>query len=190
VGTLTNLTRVMCGSFILGALILANEFDKAGEIEFFILFILGNLLLFVFAKNIFASTDAEHKEMFDKIDRETRELKESNESFENDLKILDNATDLKVFTKIKNVTVRTRFIKKFGVERIILACGSRIIDKKGDYELLLFDLGGTTGYWPYLKMLNPSIGVWHVEAVGKKCKTVDDAIIWRNQTIDSPRQLT
>ncbi len=49
---------------------------------------------------------------------------------------------------------------------------------------------GATGKWPYLKMLNPSIGVWHMECVDRSCKTVKDAIKWRNQSEINPSILT
>jgi hypothetical protein len=42
------------------------------------------------------------------------------------------------------------------------------------------DLKGTTGLWPYLKMRNPSIGVYHMEAVKKSCRTVHEALVFRN----------
>jgi len=52
------------------------------------------------------------------------------------------------------------------------------------------DLGGATGKWPYLKMLNPSIGVWHMECVSKDCKTVKQAITFRNQSEVVPEVIT
>lgn len=95
------------------------------------------------------------------------------------------------FAKIQNVEVRREFVRKLGVERLIQKLGAKVIDKKGDYELVLVDLGGDTGEWPYLKMKNPSIGIWHVEAVDENCRTVDDAIRFRNggSTLE-PTQLT
>jgi len=74
--------------------------------------------------------------------------------------------------------------------------GSIVLDKQENiegvctYELHEMDLGGTTGKWPYLKMLNPSIGVWHMECVDKTCKTVKDAIRWRNQSELDPEIIT
>ena len=89
--------------------------------------------------------------------------------------------DPKRFAKIKNSEIRREFVRKLGVEAICEACGAQVIDKEGDYELLNINLGGTTGYWPYLKMKNPSIGVWHVEAVTKECTTVAEALELRNK---------
>jgi hypothetical protein len=88
--------------------------------------------------------------------------------------------DCNEFPKIQNVEVRREFIRKVGAERLLHKLGSKLLDKRGDYELHLLDLGGTTGKWPYLKMLNPSIGTWHVEAVGKECNTVTKALNFRN----------
>jgi hypothetical protein len=98
--------------------------------------------------------------------------------------------DPKRFLKIRNVEVRREFIKIVGIEKIQQSLGSEIIDKQGDYELHLLDLKGSTGKWPYLKMKNPSIGCWHLEAVDKGCGTVDQALEWRNGTPDKPTVLT
>jgi len=101
-----------------------------------------------------------------------------------------NELDPKHFLEIQNVETRREFIKIVGIEKIQQALGSEIIDKQGDYELHLLDLKGTTGKWPYLKMKNPSIGCWHLEAVDKDCKTVDQALEWRNGTKEKPTVLT
>ena len=98
--------------------------------------------------------------------------------------------DPKEFAKIKNVEIRREFVRKIGMERLILKLGGEVIDKQDDYELILIDLKGETGVWPYLKMKNPSIGVWHVECVGKDCKTVDQALEFRNQSKLKPEVLT
>jgi len=87
--------------------------------------------------------------------------------------------DCRKFSKIRNVEVRREFIRKVGVERIVQKIGGKVLDKQGNYEVLLVDLGGTTGKWPYLKMLNPSIGVWHLECLSRECRTVREAINFR-----------
>ena len=43
------------------------------------------------------------------------------------------------------------FCVRLGVERFCEKVGSTVLDKQGDYELHLIDLGGTTGKWPYLQ---------------------------------------
>ncbi len=49
----------------------------------------------------------------------------------------------------------------------------------GFLELLSIDLPGLLDDCRYLKMKNPSIGVWHLEGVDRDCKTVQSAINWR-----------
>lgn len=94
------------------------------------------------------------------------------------------------FSKITNVEIRREFVRKVGIERICQSMETVLLDKCDDYELLEVDLKGSTGKWPYLKMLNPSIGVWHMECVDKSCKTVKDALKWRNQSHLDPEVLT
>lgn len=57
------------------------------------------------------------------------------------------------------------------------------ISKSGNYELLEIELHKDVPKSRWLKMLNPSIGVWHIERVGKLCKTVQDAIDYRASKI-------
>ena len=94
------------------------------------------------------------------------------------------------FTKIKNVEVRREFVRKVGIDRIVFKCGAKSLDKQDSYELLLVDLKGETGKWPYLKMLNPSINTWHLECVDRTCQTVEHALNWRNQSQLKPTTLT
>jgi len=95
------------------------------------------------------------------------------------------------FAKIDNAEVRREFVRKVGIERISEACKAKCIDKEGDYELLVIDLKGDTGEWPYLKMLNPSMeGIYHLECVAKECHTVEQALNWRNQSSLPPESLT
>lgn len=104
----------------------------------------------------------------------------------------ENAADIDParFAALGNVEARREFLRKVGPERIYRACGGKVVDKAGDYELVLLDLGGATGKWPYLKMLNPSMRVWHLEAVEKSIRTVSAALNWRNQSDLTPEQLT
>jgi len=100
------------------------------------------------------------------------------------------------FAKIDNVEVRREFVRKLGVERLIQKLGAKEIDKEGDYSVLEVDLGDQVGAWRYLKMLNPSLGVWHMECVGRDCSTVRDAINFRASRLKSlkkdwkPEELT
>ena len=95
------------------------------------------------------------------------------------------------FAEIKNVEVRREFIRKIGIEHLVDELDCELLDKQDDYELVLIDLGGDTGKWPYLKMKNPSLeNTWHIEAVGEECKTVEDALKFRNGSDLKPVQLT
>jgi hypothetical protein len=69
-----------------------------------------------------------------------------------------------------NVEIRREIVRKIGIEKICKDLHAKKIDNKDNYELLLLDNR------PYLKMLNPSIGVYHIEGVPLECKTVEDAL--------------
>ena len=86
------------------------------------------------------------------------------------------ATDI---MKEENVEIRRELIRKVGVERMLAKLPHRVLNKQGDYELLSVDFPGLVQDARYLKMLNPSIGVWHMEGVERACKTVQEAINWR-----------
>ena len=88
--------------------------------------------------------------------------------------------DARKFAELQNAEIRREFVREVGIERIATELGAEVLDRRGEYELLAVDLGGRTGKWPYLKMRNPSIGVWHLEAVTKECATVEQALNWRN----------
>jgi len=94
------------------------------------------------------------------------------------------------FAKLDNVELRREFIRKVGIERIVDKCETQQVDSVGNYELLKINLGGRTGFWPYLKMKNPSIGVFHLEAVPLETESVTEALKWRNGTSSLPRELT
>ena len=104
--------------------------------------------------------------------------------------------DFGEFAKIQNTEVRREFIRKLetisgsGVLRLMKGLGAKVLDSQGDYELVTLDLMGQTGVQPYLKMKNPSIDVYHLECVGADCKTVDDALTFRNGTSLRPQVLT
>ena len=54
-----------------------------------------------------------------------------------------------------------------------------IPEKLYEYELLNFDIIDGR-YRPYLKMQNPSVDTIHVEGVHPDCKTIQQALSWRN----------
>ena len=102
----------------------------------------------------------------------------------------DKRLEPKRFAEISNVEVRREFVRKIGIELLIEELHTEVLDKDGDYELHNVDLGGDVGVWPYLKMLNPSEGVWHLECVDRSCKSVAKALAWRNQSKLKPETLT
>lgn len=103
---------------------------------------------------------------------------------------LTPAQDLKVddYLKETNADVKAEFIRKAGVEKF-LSLG-KLVDSyekydqkkhewwhKSQYELWdMKALFTSSNYAPYLKMLNPTTGIWHLEGVSPKCETVKDAL--------------
>jgi len=84
-----------------------------------------------------------------------------------------------LITKTPNAEVRREIVRKVGIERICEALNARCVDRDGDYELIILQLDDHRGR-PYLKMRNPSIGVFHIEGVSPDCRTVQQALNFRN----------
>jgi hypothetical protein len=92
---------------------------------------------------------------------------------------------LKNYNLIENADQKMEFVKKVGIERM-LDMGTQIDSYKkyktkmwhnSQYELWdMSKLFPTITYAPHLKMLNQTTGVWHVEAVSPKCRTLTEAI--------------
>ena len=78
-----------------------------------------------------------------------------------------------------NVDRRRELIRKIGVEMMLAKLPHKVLDRQGDYELLRIDFPGLVEDARYLKMKNPTIGVFHVEGVERECMTVEQAINWR-----------
>jgi len=97
--------------------------------------------------------------------------------------------DPQLVVKETNAEVRREIVRKIGVERICQKLGAKVLDKKGNYELLNLNLGENR-IRPYLKMLNPSVGTYHIEGVAPDIKTVEQALNWRNQTEETPLVIT
>ena len=93
--------------------------------------------------------------------------------------------DIQKFHDEKNADVRTEFIRKYGVDRM-LDLGKQLdthenYDEewwtKSAYEL--WDMASIfegIDYAPHLKMTNATTGVFHVEAVSPECRTIRDAL--------------
>lgn len=82
---------------------------------------------------------------------------------------------------IKNAEVRREMIRKVGIDRMLSGLKHRILEKRDKYELLSIQLSDEVQDARYLKMINPSIGVFHVEGVAPECSTIEKALNWRNQ---------
>ena len=82
--------------------------------------------------------------------------------------------------KETNVDIRRELIRKVGVERMLSKLPHRRLHKRGDYEVLRIDFPALEDA-RYLRMLNPSVGCWHLEGLPRECDTVEKALNWRNQ---------
>jgi hypothetical protein len=101
--------------------------------------------------------------------------------------VVTNSHDLSMdwYKEQNNADVRTEFVRKYGVERM-LELGKKVdthlnYDEewwtKSEYELWdMASLFSNLDYQPYLKMMNQTTKVWHVEAVSPACRTLEDAI--------------
>lgn len=82
--------------------------------------------------------------------------------------------------EIENAQVRTEFVRKIGIERVLGKLSDGAVDTLGDYELHFLKLSDTQER-KYLKMKNPSVPeLWHVEAVPPDVNTVAEALMFRN----------
>ena len=99
--------------------------------------------------------------------------------------------DAKIILKETNAEVRREIVRKVGAEKICEKLGAKCLDRMGDYELLMLELGDGRSR-PYLKMLNPSIGTYHIEGVHPNIRTCAQALAWRNQQTEyvQPNTLT
>jgi len=96
--------------------------------------------------------------------------------------------DIQYYNKEKNADIRTEFVRKYGVDRM-LDLGSKVDDytnydnvKYAESQYELYDMESLfegVDYAPHLKMTNQSTGVFHVEAVSPDCRTLEDALRFR-----------
>ena len=96
--------------------------------------------------------------------------------------------------KITNAEVRAQFVQKVGMERILEKNETRVVDTAKvnslTYELIMFKINEEIGERPYLKMINPSVGIYHVEGVPPSVTTVAEALDSRNKTSVRPTILS
>jgi hypothetical protein len=97
--------------------------------------------------------------------------------------------DPQLILRERNAEVRRELVRKIGIDRVCRELQAECLDRRGNYELLLLDLQDGR-LRPFLKMKNPSIGVYHIEGVAPECRTVAEALAWRNQTDLPPSVLT
>lgn len=100
--------------------------------------------------------------------------------------------DAEKWLRNENADVRAEFIRKFGIER--LKSRGKIVDtwknyddiwfERSEYELVdMSPILSRLDYAPYLSMRNQSVpGVWHMEAVPRTVKTVQEAVEFRTKT--------
>jgi len=97
-----------------------------------------------------------------------------------------NKLDPKLLLKEKNAEIRREIVRKIGIERICQKLKTKTLDLlpeqifnglKTDYELLQLEIPEMNRPATYLKMLNPSIGTYHLEGVPPDIETCQQAII-------------
>lgn len=82
-----------------------------------------------------------------------------------------------------NVDCRRELMLKVGIGRMLSQMKHRIIDRRDSYELLSVQLDQSVPDARYLKMVNPSIGAFHIEGVPPDCDTVQKALNFRAGSI-------
>ena len=80
-----------------------------------------------------------------------------------------------------NIEVRRELLRKVEIERLLNDLPHKLLEKRGNYELFSISLSEEIKDARYLKMLNPSINVFHLEGVAPNISTIDAALDWRNQ---------
>jgi hypothetical protein len=89
--------------------------------------------------------------------------------------------DCQLILKETNADIRRELIRKVGIERMLSVLPNKKLDAVGNYELYSIKLSDEVSDARYLKMLNPSIGVFHLEGVAPECDTVEKSLNWRNE---------
>lgn len=79
----------------------------------------------------------------------------------------------------KNADIRRELIRKIGNEKAAELMNAKILDSAFGYELLDINIDAERTR-PFLRMKNPSMDTIHVEGVIADCKSVMDAIKFRN----------
>lgn len=82
--------------------------------------------------------------------------------------------------KETNADRRRELIRKVGIERMLAKLPHKSLDRRENYELLSIRLSNEVSDARYLRMVNPSVGCFHLEGVEPSCKTITEALNWRN----------
>lgn len=96
--------------------------------------------------------------------------------------------DINLYNKEKNADVRSEFVRKVGIERFLEK--GKLVDTYKNYsgdeyewwhksEYELWDMASMFDgleYAPYIKMVNQTTGIFHMEGVSPACRTVADAL--------------
>jgi hypothetical protein len=93
--------------------------------------------------------------------------------------------------KEPNAEIRREAVRKIGIERVCEQLGAVVIDRGQDHagqpcELLLLNIGDDRKR-PYIKLRNPSVGVYHIEGVDPSCSTLEAAFQFRNSQKGAPQ---
>ncbi|MDA8171938.1 MAG: hypothetical protein M0Z48_08975 [Nitrospiraceae bacterium] len=87
--------------------------------------------------------------------------------------------DPALLLKTTNAEQRREIVRKIGIERVCRELNAQTVDRWNGYELLELPLPGMATRAKYLKMRNPSLGVYHLEGVPPDIKTCREALSWR-----------
>ncbi len=103
----------------------------------------------------------------------------------------ESELDIKFFKEEKNADVRAEFIRKYGINRM-KSLGKKIDSwenyktnewwVKSEYELIdMANIFESIDYAPHINMRNMTTGIYHLEGVSPECKTLEQAMNWREQ---------
>lgn len=99
-----------------------------------------------------------------------------------------NELDHKEVLNIKNVEQRAEVIKRVGIDKLFSALGPKLIDSSRGYDLFEIKVYEDSPRI-YIKMDNPSVPEVHIEAVHPDCRTVEQALNWRNLgSVELPKE--
>lgn len=94
--------------------------------------------------------------------------------------------DPELVLRSDNAEVRREIIRKMTINRFIQKAGMTIVDEwkrnaDTEYKLGTLSIPNMRIKPTYLIMRNPSIGVFYAEGVPPECKTVREALAWRDE---------